>query len=169
MKTPSTTPSGEPLPEYPDDERGTASPQAIHARLVREHADRWGDESVAVSMGAAFDTTAQDASQAMAVYERTLIADVLAALQAVGDATLVANGTYRALRRDQAELEALAAFLANGAHPESLLLADGHAADAAIKVIQAQADEIRRLRPEPVAPPVFVDHPADQTEPWGQA
>jgi hypothetical protein len=140
-----TTPTGEPLPEYPDDDRGPASPGQLVAWLRREVSGRWGDESMAVNMAVTLQTTSEAAQGALQVYEGVLVRDVLAALQAVGDATLLANGTYRALIRDSRELEALGAYIGNGPYVADLLECDGHAADAAIRIITRLAAELTRL------------------------
>lgn len=64
----------------------------------------------------------------------THIRDVLAALQAVSDATLVKNQTYRAMRKEGADIERLAARLANRGHA-ARIVEHGGPVDAAIAVI----------------------------------
>lgn len=72
-----------------------------------------------------------------------LIREVLAALQAVGDATLVTNSTYRALRKDAAGIERLNAWLANHGMAERIIEADGDAVTAAINLISPTTTEDR--------------------------
>lgn len=64
-----------------------------------------------------------------------VIRDVLAALQAAGDATLVKNETYRAMRRDGADVERLAAHLANHGHADLLVDRDGNPVTAVIALL----------------------------------
>lgn len=120
-----TLPTGEQLPEYDD-----PGEQPIDvAKLQAWMRDRqgWG---------------APDA----------FIRDVLTALQAVGDATLVRNATYRAMRRDGAEVERLSAWLVNHGMAHALMQADGNPVDAAITGLDAaqayaarEGDRIKRL------------------------
>jgi hypothetical protein len=69
------------------------------------------------------------------------IRDVLAALQAVGDATLVKNETYRAFTRDRADVERLSAYLAREGYTGPLVEHGGNPVTTIIAVIgDEQAD-----------------------------
>lgn len=68
-------------------------------------------------------------------HSRALVVDVLLAVQAHHDATLVANRTFRVLKRDEASVEWLAAWLANHGKHEAVLLADGDPVNAAIELL----------------------------------
>lgn len=103
-------PAGETLPEYDDGPADGVDIAKMRAWLV-EHRSWGGSPSM----------------------NDPLIREVLAALQAVGDATLIKNGTYRLLRKDAADIERLAARLARG-HIE-MLVEHGHPVDAANAVI----------------------------------
>lgn len=64
------------------------------------------------------------------------ISDVITALQAVGDATLVKNSTYRAMRKDGAAIERLNAWMQNHGMAEAVVQRDGNAVEAAIDALQ---------------------------------
>jgi len=111
-----TLTTGETLPEYDDPADSAVDVAKLHAWLASErgwYANPW--------MG---DPAAPKA-----------IADVLAALQAVGNATLVKNATYRAMRRDSADIERLNAWLANNGKAELLVQHDGDAVAAAVTAL----------------------------------
>jgi hypothetical protein len=105
-----TLPTGETLPEYDDGPADGVDVVKMREWLVKYRS--WGG------------------SPGM---NDPLIRDVLAALQAVGDATLVKNPTYRAMRQDGMRIEHLTARLANtgrsgllvehGGDPVSVVLA----------------------------------------------
>lgn len=107
-----TLPTGEKLPEYDEPADDGIDMAKVQAWLVANrgvHVDWIGDP-------------------------RTIhvIRSVVEALQAVGDATLVRNATYRAMRRDGADVEKLNAWLANHDLAELLVQHDGDAVAAAI-------------------------------------
>lgn len=74
--------------------------------------------------------------------ELQIVAEVLDALHAVGDATLLKNATYRALRRDVAAVERLNAWLQNHGEYAAILDKDGDAVEAAIGLLSGM------LRPD---------------------
>jgi hypothetical protein len=108
-----TLPSGETLPDYDDQHPEGVDIDALWGWLIKERPNGWRN------------TIGRDGS---------VIRDVLAALQAVGDATLVKNQTYRAMRKEGADIERLTARLANRGHAE-LIIEHGTPVDAAIAVI----------------------------------
>jgi hypothetical protein len=108
-----TLPTGETLPDYDDQHPEGVDIDALWEWLIKERPHGWRN------------TIGRDGSA---------IRDVLAALQAVGDATLVKNQTYRAMRKEGADIERLTARLANRGHAE-LLVEHGTPVDAAIAVI----------------------------------
>lgn len=65
------------------------------------------------------------------------VRDVLAALQAVGDATLVKNDTYRLMRRDGADIERLAAWMSNNGMALLVVEQGGNPAAAAVAALTA--------------------------------
>lgn len=67
--------------------------------------------------------------------DRAVIREVLAALQAVGGATLVKNETYRAMRRDGTDVERLAAYLTREGYAGPLIEHDGNPVTTIIAVI----------------------------------
>ena len=149
----SSLPTGEALPDYPDDDT-PASPAKLLEWLRGREPKRWGIGAAAAEdgaltggkiLGASPELLSRVASN-LGVYERQIIADVLNAVAAVSDAQLVKNGTYRAMVRDRTELEALSAYLANHGYARELVEAEGHAADAAIKVITGYVGYIESLR-----------------------
>lgn len=111
--------TGEKLPDYDDGPADGVDIDAMHRWLT---ANRRGWYA-APNMG---DPPAPKA-----------IRDVLAALQAVGDATLVKNGTYRAMRRDGTDIERLTAWLSNNDMNATLIEHDGNPVSAAIDVLGA--------------------------------
>lgn len=70
------------------------------------------------------------------VEQFAIIRDILDALQAVGDAQLVKNATYRLMRRDGADVERLAAWLANNNFDRAVVEADGNPVTAAITLLK---------------------------------
>lgn len=107
-----TLPTGETLPEYDD-------PQEQLVDIAKLQAWMGGGDA------------------AWTASEQLIIKHVIAALQAVGDATLVRNATYRAMRRDGAEVERLAAWIVNHGMTHMLMQADGNPVDAAIAGLAA--------------------------------
>lgn len=104
-----TLPTGETLPQY--DGGPTDEPVDIDAlwRWLIEHRPNGWDGSA--------------------------IRDVLAALQAVGDATLVKNQTYRMMRQDGARIERLTAWLASNGYAEVIVQHDGDPVAAAVEAL----------------------------------
>jgi hypothetical protein len=100
----------EQLPEYHDDP--VVDPAVLMAWLRQQYPNFWGP-----------------------VEPLRAIGQVLQALQAIGDATLIKNDTYRSMLRDRADLERLAAYLLNGPHAAAVLEADGDPVTAAIRLI----------------------------------
>jgi len=100
----------EQLPEYHDDP--VVNPAVLMAWLRQQYPSFWGP-----------------------VEPLRAIGQVLQALQATGDATLVKNATYRSMLRDRADLERLAAHLLNGPHAAAVLEADGDPVAAAIRLL----------------------------------
>jgi len=141
-----TTPTGEPLPEYTDDD-GHVSLAALLAFLRERVPKRWGQVSLRGGEEI-FEPPAElrDGMRGhLDMYERIIVQDVLAALSAIGDATVLKNGTYRAMVRDRADLEKLAAYLTNHGHELLFLEHDGRAADAAIELIDDLSAAISAL------------------------
>ncbi len=68
------------------------------------------------------------------------VRDVLAALQAVGDATLVKNETYRLMRRDGADVERVAAWLSNNGYAGHIVEHGGNPIDAALAGLRVAKD-----------------------------
>jgi len=116
-------PAGERLPEY--DDEPAVEPEALRLWLVRNLPMRW------------------DANPFAHHLERSLVSDVVRALQAVADAQLVKNGTYRAMARDGRDVERLAAWLANS-EPITLMEHDGNPVDAAIFLLNAARSAAER-------------------------
>ncbi len=110
-----TLPTGETLPDYDDGPADGVDLDRLNAWLV---ATRGGDWAISMT-------------------DKALIRDVVMALQAVGDATLVKNATYRAMRRDGADIERLTARLANSGHVGVLVEHDGNPVDAVLAVLTA--------------------------------
>lgn len=152
-------PTGEQLPDYPDDDT-PASPAKLLDWLRGREPQRWGIGAASGADGALTGGKILGASpdlisavaENLGAYERQIIADVLGALAAVSDAQLVKNATYRTMARDRAELEALSAFLANHGYARELVEYDGRPGMAAASVIagyaraaEAQARAERRV------------------------
>lgn len=110
-----TLPTGETLPEYDGGPADGVDIDAMHRWLIEHH--EWGTASFGREVKA--------------------IRAVLAALQAVGDATLVKNGTYRMLRGDARDVERLAARLTNAGHAGLLIECGGNPVTAAIALLDA--------------------------------
>lgn len=104
-------PAGESLPEYDDEHPEGVDIEALTAWLRGHRNFRWGY-----------------------TVDQAIIRDVLVALQAVGDATLVKNGTYRLMRRDGADIERLSAGLTRLGYAAKIIEYDGSVADAALSV-----------------------------------
>ena len=138
-----TLPTGEQLPEY--DDEPTVDPATLQHWLTANLAQRWGRESVSDPR------LTSEMLDGMAVYERTVIADVLQALQAVGDAQLVKNPTYRAMIKDRADLERIGAALIRAGHAQEMAV---HGVvgttvkwiDDAVALAEATAAATARLR-----------------------
>lgn len=109
-----TLPTGETLPEYDDQHPEGVDIAALHQWVI-DHRSWPGGIAI----------------------EMQRIRDVLAALQAVGDATLVKNGTYRMLRRDAADIERLAARLSRAGHAALVVESGGNPVTAAITLLSA--------------------------------
>lgn len=109
-----TLPTGEALPQYDDERSEGVDIHALCAWLSVHRAERgWSGYPID------FET----------------VKDVLAALQAVGDAMVVRNATYRALVRDQRAVERLNAWLANHGLADQLVIHDGDAVAAATELL----------------------------------
>ena len=126
---PSTTPDD--LPQYDDEPRVDAF--KLREWLVTSLAARWGPESLVAGA-----TMSDEQRGAVEAYERQLIVDVIGALQVVGDATIVKNPTYRALVRDQRQLEQLAATLTRYGFNDEVVRHDGN-------IVAAAADLLHHL------------------------
>jgi len=127
MSGPNHLPAGESLPEY-EDERHTDA-HVIYAYLLKHVPDRWTKCDCEPGSGC----SAGDG-------DLQLITDVIGALLATGDATLVKNATYRAMIRDGREIERLAAGLTKAGVVELLVANDGNPVTTALKVVaQARA------------------------------
>lgn len=112
-------PAGETLPDYDDQHPEGVDIDALHRWLMERSPNRWGpDAPVIINMSD----------------ERAQVRDVLAALQAVGDATLVKNGTYRALRRDAVDIERLAAGLTRLGYVAEIVEHHGSPVDTALTI-----------------------------------
>lgn len=122
-----TLPTGETLPQYDDQHPEGVDIAALWSWLIEHRPNGWRN------------TIGRDGSA---------IRDVLAALQAVGDATLVKNGTYRAMRRDGADIERLAAWLANHGLSAALVEHGGNPVNTAITALtaaQAMVAQVTKL------------------------
>lgn len=124
-----TLPTGETLPEY--DEGPADGPVDIDKLRTWLAANR--PDSVVGQYGPGREVASQQ--------QRAVVRDVLAALQAVGDATLVKNPTYRALVRQGQDVERLAAGLHKLGHVEAILEADGDVVKAALATIEKLANQ----------------------------
>lgn len=132
-------PPGERLPEYDDDPQVDA--YAIQAFLRRNAPGKWGTGSLGgATPGEALHTSDEVGDHALAVYERELITDVIGALLAVGDATIVKNATYRAMVRDGREIERLAAGMSPLGLAGHLVRCDGNPVTAALATLEAARD-----------------------------
>jgi hypothetical protein len=134
-----TLPTGEQLPDYDDAPSGAVRVALMRDWLRKFYPDQW--DAPADADSAARSRFEQDRARAISL--------TLTALQVVGDATLVANGTYRAMRRDGADLERIAARIANQ-NPQLLVACDGNPATAVLAIL----DELA-----PAAPPPAVTSP----------
>lgn len=108
--------TGEQLPDY-DDSPADGDIEQMCAWLKTRRG--WDGEQVALAGYRASQT----------------VRDVLAALQAVGDATLVKNSTYRLMRRDGADIERLAAYLTREGYAGPLVEHGGNPVTTIIAVI----------------------------------
>lgn len=123
-----TLPTGEKLPEYDDGPADGVDIDALHEWLRLRFPNSWG-----------FPEHLNDANRAVVERgHRLLIGQMVAALQAVGDATLVKNGTYRLMRRDGADIERLAALLSRVA-PLSLVECGGNPVDTVVAITKVEA------------------------------
>jgi hypothetical protein len=136
------------LPEY-DDERHTDA-HVIREYLTKRIPDRWGVMSVPDYNDA--HSLQPEQVVKLGEYERVIITDVIGALLATGDATLVKNPTYRAMRRDGADVERLAAGLSKLGYTEVVVQADGNPVTAALTILEAvqriAADAMNVIRGE---------------------
>lgn len=113
----SNLPAGETLPEYDDQHPEGVDIEAVHRWLVEHHRpEYWRVQNIR---------------------ERAIIREVLTALQATGDATLIKNGTYRLLRRDARDVERLAARLTKAGYAALIVECDGNPVDAALAILDA--------------------------------
>lgn len=124
-----TLPTGEKLPDYDGPADGVDIDQVFAWLKTRRD---WNDGQTALTGYQAHQT----------------IRDVLAALQVVGDATLVKNATYRAMRKEGADIEHLSARLANTGHSD-LIIENGGPVGAVIAIL----DNLDITAPAPVAWP----------------
>ena len=109
-----TLPTGETLPGYDEGPADGVDIDTVWDWLIQHRPNGWRN------------TIGRDGSTIRAV---------LAALQAVGDATLVKNGTYRAMRRDGADVERLGAWFANHGMSRMLVQHDGDAVSTAVTAL----------------------------------
>ncbi len=132
-----TLPTGEQLPEYDDGPADGVDVDAMHAWLTGRYGFTW-TSVMGVTSG-----------------PRETIRMVVEALQAVGDATLVKNETYRVMRRDGADVERLAAALTRDGYVTTLVEHGGNPADAAITLVRRlkeMTDTAERILREGGAP-----------------
>lgn len=122
----STAPTGEPLPDY-DDDPGPVNPAALLA-WVRRHRP--------LALPTPHDLN-DDNQRYVNAGHLDVVRAVLQALQAVGDATLVKNATYRAMRADGAAVERLGAWLIGHDHAGAVVEADGDVVRAAVGLLEA--------------------------------
>lgn len=122
-----TLPTGEKLPDYDDQQPEGVDTGALYRWLVKHRPEHWGPDAPVVTH---------------ATEEVAQVRDVLAALQAVGDATLVKNGTYRLMRQDGTRIEQLAAWLANNGFADTLVEHNGDPAAAAVTLLAEFREEI---------------------------
>ena len=108
-----TLPTGETLPDY--DDEPAVNLDTLQAWLQQHRPHRWAT------------------CDGPAGYDRSIISDVVTALQAVSDATLVKNATYRAMRRDGADIERLAAALVRIGAQARIVEHNGNVVDAAVE------------------------------------
>ena len=118
-----TLPTGETLPQYDDEHPEGVDLLKLNEWLVARIGGDW----------------------TISMMDQALIREVLAALQAVGDATLVKNGTYRAMRRDGADIERLTAWLANHGLTKALVEHGGNPVDTAITAITAARELVAKV------------------------
>lgn len=109
--------TGEKLPSYDDEPAVNA--HTLRSWLIEHVPQRWSDAEGVIADGA----------------EREIITDVIGALQVAGDATTVKNATYRALLRDRAAVERLAAGLTRLGLTAWVLEADGDPITAALQAL----------------------------------
>ncbi len=127
MTQPMHLPAGEHLPAYDDEPR--VDPAALLEWLRQHHS------SSGWAMPLEFD---EPSRLVVTGQQHTLIREVLQALQAVGDAQLVKNATYRAMARDGREVERLSAWLANN-EPLAVVEHMGDPVGAAIALMSGGA------------------------------
>lgn len=104
-------PTGEVLPEYDDDRKPSPVDLA-----------NWLDEHRPLPDGRP--------------WAPARVSDVIDAVQSAGNATLVKNATYRAMRRDGRDIERLAAALDRVGANARVVEHDGNVVDAAIEGLQ---------------------------------
>ena len=113
-----TLPAGETLPEYDDGPADGVDIEQMCAWLKTRRG--WDGEQVSLAGYRASQT----------------VRDVLAALQAAGDATLVKNATYRAMRREGGDLERIRAWWANNDPATLIGEHDGDAPGATLNALR---------------------------------
>jgi hypothetical protein len=121
-----TLPTGETLPEYDDGPSDGADVVAMRHWLRVHYPDQWD---------APKDATAPERSRFEQDRARA-ISLVITALKIVGDATPVKNATYRAMRKEGADIERLSARLANMGHAGAIV-EKGGPINAAIAILDA--------------------------------
>lgn len=134
MTTRNTPPAATPpddLPQYDDEPQVDAD--RLQRWLVANLPTRWGERSVP-DVGDAHSLQPEQRAM-LAEYERQIVVDVVGALLTVGDATIVKNPTYRALVRDQRQLEQLAAALTRYGFNDHVVQHDGNVVAAAVDLL----------------------------------
>ena len=119
--------TGEQLPDYDDERPEGVDINAVLAWLEERYPGNWGTPDH-------FDAVNQAIVRAG---HRRAISLVLAAFQAIGDATLVKNGTYRMMRQDGNRVERLAARLANTDKAGLLIEHGGDPVSATLAILDA--------------------------------
>jgi hypothetical protein len=119
-----TLPTGETLPDYDDGPSDGADVVAMRQWLRVHYPDQWD---------APKDATAPERSRFEQDRARA-ISLVITALKIVGDATPVKNATYRAMRKEGADIERLSARLANTGHSD-LIIENGGPVGAALEIL----------------------------------
>ena len=116
MATTPNLPAGETLPQYDDQHAEGIDVEAIISKVISDGRIGWG--------------------MTRTPEQRAIVTAVIRAIQAVGDATFVKNGTYRLMRRDGADIERLAALLSRVA-PLTLVECGGNPVDTVVVLTKA--------------------------------